>query len=212
MAKTKVVRGICTVSGCGRPHKARGYCPAHLQRWMRGVEVAVPLRSRVAASPERCSEEGCAFSVKAKGLCPAHYAKYLRHGHTRFRDRKTPSKPCGVEGCESHLYANGVCHRHYIRARRAKEKYGITIEQVNEMAKQQDGVCAICQQVPRKRDSRSDKVMDFCIDHSHVTNKVRALLCDRCNRAIGMFEDSPSLLRAAAAYLDIHLEAELSLD
>src|ERR1700693_346846 len=107
MEKTKVVRGACTVPGCGRPHKARGYCAAHLQRWMRGVEVAVPLRGRDMSHPERCSQEGCDGPVKAKGLCQAHYAHLLRHGHTRYHDRKRPPKPCSRPGCESHLYASG---------------------------------------------------------------------------------------------------------
>lgn len=56
----------------------------------------------------------------------------------------------------------------------------------------QNGCCAICGTVPRR----------LVVDHCHSTNMVRALLCDRCNRGIGSFEDNGELLRAAAAYVD----------
>lgn len=204
MAKTKVVRGTCTVPGCTRPHKARGYCPAHLQRWMRGVEVAVPLRARDTTPKEHCSEPDCLEPVKAKGRCKMHYARLLRHGHTKYPDRKRPPKPCSIAGCENHAYAGALCSQHYARRRRLHEKYGLTQADVDAMLASQGGGCAICGLAEKKADSRSGKTVEICVDHNHETGKVRGLLCDQCNRGIGLLGDSVETLRAALAYLERH--------
>lgn len=39
------------------------------------------------------------------------------------------------------------------------------------------------------------------IDHDHETGKVRGLLCNNCNRAIGLLGDSVSTLLDAVEYL-----------
>lgn len=204
MARTKVVRGTCSVSECGLPHKAAGFCASHYQRFKRGADTNIVLRRRDRNPPAHCTEPDCAEPVKSKGLCKKHYARLLKHGFTRFRNRTKPAKPCTHPGCENHLYANGLCNQHYLRKRRLLEKYGLTFEAYAAMLEAQAGVCAICLRDPGKQNAISLKVNDFCVDHSHVTNKVRGLLCDHCNRAIGLLGDDPAVLRSAASYLESH--------
>jgi hypothetical protein len=74
--------------------------------------------------------------------------------------------------------------------------YGLTLDQYDAMLKKQNGVCAIC----KKPETRSKK-NNMCIDHNHKTGKVRSLLCDKCNRGIGYFNESISLLENASIYL-----------
>lgn len=41
----------------------------------------------------------------------------------------------------------------------------------------------------------------FAIDHIHGTNRIRGLLCSRCNQAIGQFGDNPDIIIQAARYV-----------
>lgn len=75
--------------------------------------------------------------------------------------------------------------------------YGITKQQYDELYKNQNGLCAICNQVPSGKGSHAR----LHVDHNHKTNEVRGLLCGKCNWAIGYFNDNPELLEKAIKYL-----------
>lgn len=74
--------------------------------------------------------------------------------------------------------------------------YGLTQEAFNEMLQRQNGVCAVCRNPAGKR--------RLHVDHDHQSKKVRAILCTRCNCAIGLAKESPKILRDLAEYLEYH--------
>lgn len=193
----------CTFHDCDRKHHARGWCLTHYTQFKRGINAVGPIKTRVRAKPDACSEEGCQAEVKANGLCKMHYQRFLRHGHTRYHDRKTAPKPCIIETCDNHLYAKGLCHAHYAKQRKWQSA-GIDAARYQEMLHEQGGGCAICGQPERHRDGSSDKPKDLAVDHDHATGVVRALLCSACNTALGLFNDSTDLLAKASAYLKHH--------
>ena len=78
----------------------------------------------------------------------------------------------------------------YRDAERAR-RYGLSLADYRALEKRQGHACAICRTVTRV----------LCIDHCHVTGRVRGLLCRSCNSALGFYADDPRLLRAALAYL-----------
>ena len=75
-----------------------------------------------------------------------------------------------------------------------KRKFGITLEQFDEMLEAQGGVCAICGSTPYNG-------YRLAVDHDHDTGRVRGLLCASCNRGLGYLADDPVRLRRALEYL-----------
>jgi len=83
-----------------------------------------------------------------------------------------------------------------------KCRYGVSLEEYEEIFDRQLGVCALCEQ-PFKRWP--------CIDHDHTCKEhsskkgckkcIRGLLCIICNGMIARIEKNPSMLERVKAYL-----------
>jgi hypothetical protein len=82
-----------------------------------------------------------------------------------------------------------------IRNRKYVKNYGITLDQYNKLFDEQKGCCKIC---GTHQDELDKKLV---VDHCHETNIVRGLLCDKCNRGLGHFNDDVNLLQIAIKYL-----------
>jgi hypothetical protein len=76
-----------------------------------------------------------------------------------------------------------------------RAKYGITHDDFDALAAEQEGRCAICGGTPVGPGKR------LHVDHCHATGVVRGLLCGNCNTAIGLMADDSERLLAAVAYL-----------
>jgi hypothetical protein len=79
------------------------------------------------------------------------------------------------------------------KIRKRKKRYNISEPQYAQLGAKQDEKCAIY-----KMEFHGIRVV---IDHDHVTEHVRGLLCDRCNRGLGHFVDSIESLKGAIVYL-----------
>ncbi len=84
--------------------------------------------------------------------------------------------------------SSDIIHRSQLR------KYGLTLDQYDELSVQQGDKCKICGGI-NKNGKR------LFVDHSHTTGKIRGLLCSNCNSGLGFFEDNPQILINAAEYL-----------
>ena len=77
-----------------------------------------------------------------------------------------------------------------------KRLYGLSIEQVEAMLKEQNHSCKICGlfegDAPKCR---------LYVDHDHKTNKVRGLLCQNCNNCLGHAKENIETLVAMIEYL-----------
>ena len=74
-------------------------------------------------------------------------------------------------------------HKHVGKQREAhlRRTYGITSAEFERRLLAQHGRCKICRTNTPSRGR-------FHVDHDHVSKKVRALLCSRCNGSLGWFE------------------------
>jgi len=91
-----------------------------------------------------------------------------------------------------------------IRCQKNKEflkKYGITFDDYEVLYNRQNGKCAICEKAGDVH-YKTKKIKYLCVDHEHSTDRIRGLLCHRCNAAIGRFGDSINLLNRAIKYLE----------
>ncbi len=78
-----------------------------------------------------------------------------------------------------------------------KTKYGITLEDYNAMLIAQENKCAIC-----KGFETHDKHGVLAVDHCHKTNKIRGLLCFKCNSVLGSVNDNIDILKQMINYLN----------
>lgn len=73
-----------------------------------------------------------------------------------------------------------------------KYKYNITIEEYERKFKEQRGICSICHNI---FDS------NLVVDHNHFNNKVRGLLCNTCNLALGLIKEDLKTLQRMQEYI-----------
>lgn len=77
-------------------------------------------------------------------------------------------------------------HKHY----RLKYRFGISIEQYENMLEEQDWKCFTC-----------GIETDLCVDHHHESGKVRKLLCRNCNTSLGLLKEDEEILLKMIDYL-----------
>ena len=78
-----------------------------------------------------------------------------------------------------------------------KRYYNITLQDVLDMKESQGHTCKIC-----GKPEGETALTKFIVDHCHDTNRVRGILCGKCNTALGHLEDDIDRLKKAIAYLE----------
>lgn len=86
-----------------------------------------------------------------------------------------------------------------LRDMHLRRAYGINQKDVDKMFALQGGRCAGCG-VEMNADGRS--LHSTCVDHSHVTGRVRSLLCRACNSFFGMAKEDPAKIAGLLRYAE----------
>lgn len=130
---------------------------------------------------KRKKKTGHALRNECKRCCNEIHARYVvknkqainARRKEKYYKNKTPAIECNL-----------------------KRYYGLTLESYNQMFNEQHGCCKICGIHQRFFERRFD------VDHCHTTKKIRGLLCIKCNRGLGLFQDSKEILKKALDYLE----------
>lgn len=83
------------------------------------------------------------------------------------------------------------------RATALRSNYGINPEEYDAILSAQGGGCGIC----GSHTTGGKRPVRLNVDHCHASGAVRGILCAKCNKAIGLFDDDPDRLVKAADYL-----------
>lgn len=81
-----------------------------------------------------------------------------------------------------------------------KNKYNLSLEEVQGLFDRQSGLCNICYEPFIKSSGK----VSYHIDHCHTTGKVRGLLCGKCNMALGLLREDIQIFKSAISYLELH--------
>lgn len=147
-------------------------------------EVFTPLRRRAAIfCSDRCT--GRAWERRQRGLPVGPEERRCWWCDASFTAVRYAQRCC-----------SDACRRIVTSLSGHQSRYGVSPERYRDLWRAQGGRCAICQH-PGGR----GRAQLLCVDHAHDDGHVRGLLCDNCNRAIGLLGDSPHVLDRAATYL-----------
>lgn len=162
--------------------KSRAYRAAHLkesQERSRRHHASNPeetrkyMRAYYAAHREKAKEQSRVYRLAHAEKLREQYRAY----HAAHREEKR---------------AERAAHPEKIRERMLKSNYGLSLDDYDAMVVAQEGKCAIC---------GADGGKGLFVDHDHVSGKPRALLCSKCNSAIGFLNDDAQLVMKAFQYL-----------
>ena len=186
----KTIR-ICSIEGCGRKHECKGLCGKHY----RDTPEAKANKAAYEATPEaKASKSAYRSNPEYKAKQKTYHKARNVIPEVKARQKAYNSTPEVRAKQKAH---NATPERKAKNANRLLLKnYGITLEQKQAMFDAQEGKCFIkgCSYIFKD-------IFSACVDHNHRTGKVRKLLCDPCNHALGLIKENFDTALDMAKYI-----------
>lgn len=131
-------------------------------------------------------EKFCGGCKTTKSAANFYRSRYQRDG------LQSQCKTCQHQQRSVWNDQNPVRLKEQRRRADVRRKFGITLEQYNQLMQSECEVCG----------GTGDSLGRMALDHDHKTGAIRGVLCGKCNMALGLCTDDPSRLRALADYLE----------
>jgi len=111
-----------------------------------------------------------------------------------YKLKRGQSNFCSRNCYQEFRYKNKKDIKYLQKLNRIKYNYGLSEEEYLKLFENQNHICPICKV--------KLNTVKACVDHDHITGKVRGILCDKCNKGIGHFEDNIKLFENVIIYLN----------
>lgn len=145
----------------------------------------------------RCSQH-IALDREKQRLYRIENKELCRQRFTETRQTRKAAAQC--LNCDEPALSNRtLCekHRQMQRDRYARCVYKITQDELDQLRAAK--YCGLC--LGEFEGSGSEPLAP-AIDHDHTTGKIRSVIHNRCNLAIGIFNESTDLMQLAIKYLE----------
>lgn len=215
-------KAACLVDGCSQPMKAKGYCERHYENFWRTGEP-IPLfgygERRKHALYEAWRWQGRCAQGRVKAW--EDFWQFVADVPAKPSERHTARRYSALEPwgpSNFYWYETAQATQTAKESQRAwrarnplaskglslRNQFGISLEQYMQMYEAQAGRCGLCGRRGAAFAAEKGRSITLVVDHCHGTGKIRELLCQPCNKGLGLFNDSPHEMRKAIEYLQRH--------
>lgn len=154
-------------------------------------------RAYWAANKERLLKDNKQYRDTHKEECSQRAKAYYLAHKDEVLARNRAYQASHKEDISKKTKAYLLTHTEERRQAKRLYYYGISRASFNSILDEQGGVCGVC-----KKSHWGGRHGTPHVDHDHKTGRVRGILCQKCNIALGMVDDNPSIARSLANYLE----------
>ena len=181
--------GECLTFDCSRPVRARGYCVSCYNRLRKSGDLS---KIQGTKDPMKC------IRCEKRARAGHSYCRECHAVYERERRQALPQEERDKINRRARETRNDDPARFWAYR---LVRYGITVEEYNDLLAAQLGACAICGR--QMREPHIDHDHKCCSQKMRSCGRcIRGLLCTSCNNGLGRFQDDPDRLRAAADYIE----------
>ena len=155
-------------------------------------------RNHYAKHKEEISEHRKQWRENNKEKKKEQSATYYKNNKEKVREdnkcylKNNPEKP------KEYSNRYRMKNPEKLKEERLKRNHGLTMEEYNQLIQLQNNRCVICTEEFNTKDRRA------CVDHNHKTGKIREILCNQCNSALGFLKENIATMQSMIEYVQKH--------